>query len=110
MSLDLLRTCIHYFLHLGFPIIIAWIFFRKDWRKAYFIMLGTMLVDADHVLASPIFDANRCSIDFHILHSYYAIAIYFFLLFFKGNIRIMAVGLLFHMFTDWLDCWLKTNL
>lgn len=110
MQPEILRTFIHYFLHLGFPLIIAYLFFRKDWKKAYFMMLATMLVDVDHLLATPIFDADRCSVGFHILHSYYAIAVYFFLLFFKGNIRIIAVGLLFHMFTDYLDCWLRTNL
>ena len=66
-----------------------------------------MLVDLDHLLATPIFDPNRCSIGFHPLHSYYAIIIYLLGLFFlKGKYRIIAIGLLFHMFTDWQDCYL----
>ena len=38
---------------------------RTEWKKAYIIMLLTMLVDLDHLLANPIFDPNRCSINFH---------------------------------------------
>ena len=98
-----LRTATHYFLHLIFPMVIAYVFFRKYWRKAYLIILGTMLVDADHLLSSPIFSADRCSINFHLLHTYWAMGIYVLLLFFKGVPRIIGVGLLFHMLTDWID-------
>ena len=66
-------------------------------------MLGTMLVDADHLLSTPIFAPDRCSINFHPLHTYWSIGIYFLLLFFKGIPRIIGVGLLFHMLTDWID-------
>jgi hypothetical protein len=66
-------------------------------------MLSTMLVDLDHLLANPIFDPNRCSIGFHPLHSTYAIVFYFILLFFPKS-RIVAIGLLFHMLTDYIDC------
>lgn len=66
-------------------------------------MIATMLVDVDHLLANPIYAPNRCSINFHILHSYYAIGVYVMMLYFK-KIRIIAVGLLFHMFTDFIDC------
>lgn len=102
-DIALLKTCTHYFLHLVFPVFIALVFFRKNWKKAYCIMLATMLVDLDHLFANPVFDPSRNSIGFHILHSYYAIAVYFLLLLFKGNIRIIAIGLLFHMLTDFLD-------
>lgn len=66
-------------------------------------MIATMLVDVDHLLADPIYSFSRCSINFHILHSYYAIAVYVILLYFK-KFRVLAVGLLFHMFTDFIDC------
>ncbi|PZU88770.1 MAG: hypothetical protein DI529_05290 [Chryseobacterium sp.] len=98
-----LRPFIHYFLHFGFPVVIALLFFRSDWKRAYFIMLATMLVDADHLLSTPIFSTDRSSINFHPLHTYWAIGIYFLLLFFKGIPRIIGIGLLFHMLTDWID-------
>jgi len=66
-------------------------------------MLATMLVDLDHLLANPIFHPERCSIGFHPLHSYLAIGIYF-VLFFIPKFRIVSIGLLLHMLTDYLDC------
>lgn len=99
-----MQTFIHYFLHLGFPLLIAILFFRNEWKKAYLILLLTMLVDLDHLLATPIFDPNRCSIGFHPLHSWYAIGAYFILLFFRKPFNIIGIGLLFHMLTDLLDC------
>ncbi|WP_255563278.1 DUF6122 family protein [Mucilaginibacter sp. 21P] len=101
-----MRTVVHYSLHFLAPGLLAFLFFRKEWKKAWLIMIATMLVDTDHLLADPIFDPNRCSIGNHPLHSYYAICVYFVLLFFPRT-RIIAVGLLFHMLTDWQDCqWL----
>lgn len=78
-------------------------FFNPQWMRAWGIMLLTMLVDLDHLLATPVFDPDRCSIGFHPLHSFYAVGVYFVLVFFPKS-RIVAVGLLFHMFTDWQDC------
>ncbi len=67
-------------------------------------MLATMLVDLDHLLAYPeIFVSDRCGIGFHPLHSYYAIGGYLFLALFP-KFRIIAIGLLFHMLTDFQDC------
>ena len=99
----MLQSTLHYSLHFLFPGLIAWVFFRNNWKKAWLIMIATMLVDLDHLLASPIYAPNRCSINFHILHSYYAIAVYLVLLYFK-KFRIVAIGLFFHMFTDFIDC------
>jgi hypothetical protein len=98
-----LQQIVHYSLHLLFPGLIAWAFFRSHWKKAWLIMLATMLVDLDHLLADPIFDPDRCSIGFHPLHTYPAIGAYFLLAFFPQT-RIVAVGLLFHMATDYQDC------
>lgn len=99
-----MQTFIHYFLHLGFPFFIAFLFFKKEWKKVYFILLATMLIDLDHLLATPIFEANRCSFGFHYLHSYYAMPFYVVLLFLKKTYRIIGIGLLFHLFTDLVDC------
>jgi len=95
---------IHYFLHFGFPLIIAFLFFRKSWKPTYFIFLATMLVDLDHLVADPIFLANRCSINFHFLHSYYAILVYVGLLFLRRPFKLIGIGLLMHMATDLIDC------
>lgn len=100
-----LKFLLHYGLHYIAPAFIAFFFFRKQWIKVYVILLLTMFVDLDHLLANPIFDPNRCSIGFHPLHSHIAIGFYIAGLFIKKT-RIIAIGLLLHMFADWLDCFL----
>jgi hypothetical protein len=98
-----MQTLLHYFLHFGAPLLIAVLFYKTQWKKVYLIFIATMFVDADHILATPIFEANRCSINFHPLHSYYAIACYIILLLPKKT-RLIAIALLLHMLTDWIDC------
>jgi len=93
----------HYGMHFVVPLLIAFLFFRKKVWKVYFIFLLAMLIDLDHLLASSVYDATRCSINFHPLHSYWAIGFYVFLLFFKRT-RIIAFALLWHIFTDAVDC------
>jgi len=106
MEVEVLRSTIHYGLHFLFPGVLAFLLFPKIWKKAWIIMVLTMLIDLDHLLATPIFDPNRCSINFHPLHSYYAGIVYFGMLFLKKT-RIVGVGLLFHLITDAVDClWL----
>ena len=100
-----LKFIIHYGFHFIIPGLLAFIFFRKNWKTVFGIFLLTMLVDVDHLLATPLFDPNRCSINFHPLHSYYAIAVYMLLLFFNKT-RIIAIGLLLHMLADSIDCYL----
>ena len=100
-----LKFFVHYFLHFVAPLIIAFVFFRKKWKIVYLIFIASMLVDLDHLLANPIFDKNRCSINFHPLHSYIAISFYFLGLFFKKT-RIISIALLLHMLTDYIDCYL----
>ena len=62
-----------------------------------------MLIDLDHLLANPIFDPNRCSINFHPLHTYYALAVYILLTLFK-NTRLIGLGLVIHIIADIVDC------
>jgi len=104
--MEVLRFFIHYGLHLIFPGLIAWLFFRENWRKVWLILVFTMLIDLDHLLAIPIFDPHRCSINFHPLHTYLAGIAYISLLFLNRT-RVLAIGLLFHLLTDAIDClWL----
>ena len=95
---------IHYSLHFVFPLLIAFVFFRKNWKKVYLIMLSTMIVDLDHLLANPIYQEDRCSINFHPLHTYYAIAVYIIMIFLRKPFNIIGLGLLLHMLTDLIDC------
>ncbi len=101
--MEFLRFILHYGMHFLAPGIIAYLFFKQKWKKVWILFMLTMLVDLDHLIANPIFDATRCSLNYHPLHSYYAIAIYSLLLL-SPKSRIIAIGLLFHMFTDFVDC------
>ena len=95
---------LHISLHLVVPLAVVGLFFKKDWKIAYFIMLSTMLVDLDHLLANPIYDSNRCSIGFHPLHEPWFIAFYFILSFYPKT-RFIGVGLVIHMVLDAIDCY-----
>jgi hypothetical protein len=65
-----------------------------------------MVMDVDHLLATPVFDPNRCGIGFHPLHSEIAILIYLLgAIFVKHRIlKLVFIGLLFHIITDSIDC------
>jgi len=67
------------------------------------MMIATMLVDLDHLIASPIYDPARCSIGFHPLHQLWFIVLYL-LLCFIPKTRIIGIGLIIHMLLDTVDC------
>ena len=98
------EKAIHIILHFLMPFIIAKTAFKKDWTRAYVIMIATMVVDLDHLLAKNIYDAARCSIGFHPLHTLLPILIYVALTFFPKT-RLIGLGLIIHMALDSLDCY-----
>lgn len=115
---------IHLAAHFVVPIVVALIFYRPGWRAAALIMLATMVVDVDHLLADPIYDPDRCSIGFHPLHTPLAIWVWGALFCvplvlstarwyrsgeagLEGWSRVVhhvGAGLLIHMALDWIDC------
>ena len=99
-------SVLHLALHAAVPGGVALLLFRPNWKRAWLIMLSTMVVDLDHLLADPIYDPNRCGIGFHPLHSYPAIAVYALLLILRAT-RLIASGLVIHMALDGLDCVMK---
>lgn len=99
----MLQSVLHYGIHFGFPLLVALLFFKSNWKVAYLIMATAILIDLDHLLATPIFDATRCSINFHPLHTYYAMLVYVLLLFPKKT-RLIGLGLCIHMLADFVDC------
>ncbi|WP_417444298.1 DUF6122 family protein [Joostella sp.] len=101
----MLRFIIHYGIHFIVPIVVAYLFFRKDFKKASIILLLGIIIDIDHLWANPIFDINRCSVGFHFFHSYYMIALYILFLFFKKT-RIIGLALIIHILADVTDCFL----
>ena len=101
----MLRFWIHYGIHFLLPIIIGLYFYKEHRLQIILILLAGILIDVDHLWANPIFDPNRCSINFHFLHTYWAIAAYFLLLFFQKT-RVFGIALLIHILADTADCYL----
>lgn len=99
----MLQPFAHYGIHFLVPLIVALVFYKSRWKFAFLVMIAGMLIDLDHLLATPIFDPNRCSIGFHPLHSSFAILFYVFLLIPKKS-RLVALGLVIHIIADLVDC------
>lgn len=94
---------LHLALHFLVPALLTALLFRKNWRLSYLVMIATMLVDIDHVFASPIYDPDRCSIGFHPLHKTWLLPAYC-LLCAIPKTRLIGIGLLTHMALDSIDC------
>jgi hypothetical protein len=110
----------HIALHFLVPWLVAIGLYRGHWRAAFAILVATMMVDLDHLLADPIYDPDRCSIGFHPLHTAPAMAFYLalFLLPRFGRpmpnkpfawstgpvLQCIGLGLLIHMALDGIDC------
>jgi len=110
----------HTALHFIVPFLVALAFYRSKWRYAFLVLIATMLVDLDHLLADPMYDPERRSIGFHPLHTTPAIMLYallfsvpFMMRIGKGKeelpsrwwtAHLVGLGLLIHMALDGIDC------
>lgn len=121
---------VHLALHVVVPLIAALLFYRERWPSTLIVLLATMMVDVDHLLADPIYDPERCSIGFHPLHTLPAVAVYVALWLVpavlqwresrdierstkagvlserRRYIHLAGLGLVIHMALDALDCWM----
>ena len=93
----------HIAFHFILPAILIAFFYRSTWKRSYLLIMSTMLVDLDHLLATPIYDPTRCSMGFHPLHTEIPIVIYALLTFYPKS-RLIGLGLLIHMALDSIDC------
>ena len=108
---DILRHSVHYSCHFLIVFLFAKLFWKENWQKAGMIMVATMIIDLDHLLATPVFDPDRCSVGFHPLHTVGAGMVYVALLAVPSwRWRAIAVGCLWHLCTDTIDCWLGGTL
>jgi Family of unknown function (DUF6122) len=81
----------HIALHLFIPLLVAiWFFPARRWT-VLLVLLLTMLVDLDHLLATPVYDPTRCSIGFHPLHGFIPIGCYGLMLLHKKTMLIGQV-------------------
>jgi len=103
----MIRAVIHMILHVLVPGAFAWSFYKQILFRAWLLMMVTMLVDLDHLLADPIYNPDRCSIGFHPLHQYPIMIVYVALAAWKKT-RLIGLGLVIHMVLDGLDClWMQ---
>ena len=99
----MLRTTVHMVLHILVPAAVARLSFSDRWKWAWLVMISTMVVDLDHLLAIPIFNPDRCSIGFHPLHTWPVMAVALVLTALPKT-RLVGLGLIIHMALDGLDC------
>ena len=102
----MIRAFIHILLHFLIPAAVAQGIrkrFDHSWIKLWLTLIAANLIDLDHLLSETVYDPNRCSIGFHLLHSYWAIGIYLLLIPFKKT-RIIGIGLIVHILLDTIDC------
>ncbi len=103
----MIHGLIHILLHFAVPAMVAEIWFSDKWRRTWLIMVGTMLIDLDHFVATPLYDPNRCSIGTHPLHTSPLIALYALMLLHRKT-RLVGIGLTIHIVLDAVDCmWMK---
>lgn len=127
------RASIHLVLHVLVPALVALILTRSSlfhsfvggwvsWKSIFVILMLTMAVDIDHIVAEPIYSPGRCSIWFHPFHTLWPIIGYVCMTLWPIVLKIRSVemarkdriigglglGLVIHMLLDWSDClWMK---
>jgi hypothetical protein len=98
-----IRPILHIALHAIVPLAVARVVWPEQWKRAALCMLAGWLIDIDHLLAEPIYAPGRCSIAFHPLHTWPAMAIYAAMLV-PSKTRWFGIGLLIHIVLDSIDC------
>ncbi|MGH1373295.1 MAG: DUF6122 family protein [Cellvibrionaceae bacterium] len=93
----------HLLLHFAIPFLLSLAVAKKRWLTPWVLMMLTMAVDIDHLLADPIYDPERCSIGFHPLHQWPWFLLYAALCGHRKT-RWIGVGLVIHMVLDSIDC------
>jgi len=101
------RAILHLLLHAAVPALLAWLFWRERFGRAWVLLMLGWVIDIDHLLADPVYAPGRCSIGFHPLHTAPAIAVYAGLVL-PRRTRLFGIGLLVHVALDAIDCaWMR---
>ena len=77
--------------------------YRTRWLSRYALLLAGLAIDLDHLMANPIYSADRCSVGFHPLHTAIPVAIYVLVLL-PPKTRLLGIGLCIHILLDAIDC------
>lgn len=105
---EAIQFALHYGGHWLAPFVFGWLIWRDKWLKAAIVIAAANLIDLDHLLADPIFDPNRCSIGFHLLHGWEAALAYILMFAIPRRwVRAFALGALWHLAVDYGDCMMQ---
>lgn len=96
-------AALHVVLHFVVPALVAKLARPRRWLRAWLIMVATLAMDLDHLLATPLYDPDRCSIGTHVLHTWPAALVYAGLAA-HPKTRIAGWGFLIHLALDGVDC------
>ena len=101
----LLQPILHYGGHWLVPFLIAQAIWPANWLRAGLVIASANLIDLDHLLADPIFNPDRCSTGFHLLHGWQAaLGFAALLLVPRWWVRAFGIGTLWHLAVDYGDC------
>jgi hypothetical protein len=119
------RASLHLLLHVLVPLVVAFYLAPKaKWKMVFMVMVATMVVDVDHLLATPIYAPNRCSILFHPLHQVLPMVVYALMVIWPLLVVVLkrklkpvefwtgwvGLGLVIHMLLDGVDCyWMRLS-
>lgn len=121
------RSIIHLILHAVVPFAVAYLVAIKapnlKWAYVFMVLMATMAVDIDHLVADPIYAPGRCSIWFHPLHTLWPMVLYGVMTVWPVALKalkkplsskhiligLVGLGLVIHMVLDWIDClWMRS--
>ena len=97
-----LRPALHIVAHFLVPALVARFGYEEQRLRAWLVMVATMAVDLDHLLADPVYDPDRMSLGFHPLHAWALQPVYVALALWPRT-RLLGLGLVVHMALDGLD-------
>jgi hypothetical protein len=103
--IETIRPGLHLVLHVAVPAVVAWQWGGRRKAAVFVLLMLSMLIDLDHLLANPIYAPGRCSVGFHPLHQWPAILVYAGLTFARAT-RWFGMGALIHIALDFLDCFM----
>ena len=76
---------------------------KRNFKEILILIISSNFIDLDHLLANPIYDQYRCSINFHPLHNLYMLPLYIIGIFWK-KYSYFFIGIMLHLMLDWADC------
>ena len=78
---------------------------KKSVNMGYISLMifASNLIDVDHLVADPIYDPTRCSINFHPLHKLYLFPLYVLGLFWR-RYSYFFMGIVLHIALDGVSC------